>query len=104
MALEEGSPESPVRIVACEEPTHLEVVAGEAPMTFQLEVRLSVAGESTEFLLVHHLDDPAQAAIFGGGWEFYADCLLASREGRPLPVFDDYNTDRFLAYYSNLTA
>lgn len=104
MKLEDGDPESPVRIVTCEEPTHLEVVAGEEPMALHLEVRLSVTDTGTEFTLVHHLDDPAQAAVFGGGWDFYADCLLASRDGRTLPSFDDYNTDRFLSYYANLTA
>ena len=104
MTLEEGDPEFPVLIIACEEPTRLEVAAGDEPSAMHLELRLSVADAATELALVHHLDDPAQAAIFGGGWDFYVDCLVASREGRPLPSFDDYNTDTFLAYYSNLTA
>jgi hypothetical protein len=39
----------------------------------------------------------------GPGWEYYLDNLVASRDGAPLPDFDDYYPAQ-AAYYESLTA
>jgi len=97
MAFEEGAPVFAMHIDACEEPTRVELSSDD----FHLELRLSVIDDATEVALVHHLADPALAAMFGPGWEYYLDNLVAARTGSPLPQFDGYES-RFAAYYAEL--
>jgi hypothetical protein len=37
-----------------------------------------------------HLTTTDAVGEVGPGWEYYLDALVAAREERPLPVFDDY--------------
>jgi len=97
MAFEEGSPVFPMHIDACEQPTRVELSSDD----FHLELRLSVIDDSTEVALVHHLADPAAAAMFGPGWEYYLDNLVAARAGQALPTFDGYEA-RFASTYEEL--
>jgi len=97
MAFEEGAPVFAMQIDACEEPTRVELSSDD----FHLELRLSVVDDETEVSLVHHLVDPALAAMFGPGWEYYLDNLVAARTGSPLPQFDGYES-RFAALYAGL--
>ena len=99
MAFEEGAPTFDLRIDDCTEPTHVEL----SSEGMHLELRLSVVDSSTELALVHHLTDPADAVIYGPGWEYYLDNLVAARAGTALPAFDGYES-RFADYYAGLAA
>ncbi|MET0460307.1 MAG: SRPBCC family protein [Ilumatobacteraceae bacterium] len=90
MTQEEGMPESDLTIVACEPPTHLAVSAVDEYGSWHLEATLVETDGVTELTFVHHLDGGAVVSDVGPGWEFYLDLLVASRDGTPPPVFDDY--------------
>lgn len=87
MIQEQGAPWGTARIDACERPTHLALTVYEG---WRLELRLEQRGDVTELVFVHHLDDRKLAGDAGPGWEFYLDCLVASRTGDPLPKFEEY--------------
>jgi len=55
----------------------------------------------TTLVFTQPLDDPTAVESIGPGWEWYLDLLLASREGIPLPSFDDYYPAQ-AAYYAAL--
>ncbi|GAB3846668.1 SRPBCC family protein [Dactylosporangium cerinum] len=55
-----------------------------------LELRLSTVDAGTQLELVHHMPGPDGIGDFGPGWEFYLDALVASRDGTPMPDFNDY--------------
>jgi len=99
LVLEEGDPVVDVRIDACDEPYHVAFTTD----SFALELRLFPLDTGTELILTHTLDDPALAAAYGPGWEFYLDALLASRDGAPLPKFEDYDPS-LTPYYADLAA
>jgi uncharacterized protein YndB with AHSA1/START domain len=99
MAFENGAPVFAMHVDACEEPTRIEL----SSEGMHLELRLGVVDESTEVALVHHLADPAHAEMYGPGWEYYLDNLVAARAGSPLPVFEGYES-RFAAHYAGLAA
>jgi hypothetical protein len=99
MAFEEGAPEFDMQINDCTEPTHVEL----SSEGMHLELRLSVVDSSTELAFVHHLTDPADAVIYGPGWEYYLDNLVAARAGSPLPSFDGYEA-RLAPTYEELVA
>ena len=40
--------------------------------------------------IVHHLDPGDGIGDYGPGWEYYLDMLVAARDDRPTPDFDDY--------------
>jgi hypothetical protein len=44
----------------------------------------------TTLTFVQHLTDTRSVGDTGPGWEYYLDMLVASRNGGPLPKFDDY--------------
>ena len=99
MAFEDGAPLFPMHIDTCSRPTRVELSSD----GFHLELRLREVDDQTELSLVHHLDDPTQASMFGPGWEYYLDNLVAARAGSALPAFDGYES-RFADYYAGLAA
>lgn len=90
MGFEEGAPWGEVTIEACDPPRHLGVTANDPAGSWHLELFLSETDGTTELTLVHHRPDTAGIGDFGPGWEYYLDQLVASRQGQPLPDFDDY--------------
>jgi uncharacterized protein YndB with AHSA1/START domain len=99
MVFEDGAPVFDMHIDDCAEPTHVELSSD----GMHLELRLSIVDETTELTLVHHLVDAADAALYGPGWEYYLDNLVAARAGADLPVFDGYES-RFSEHYAGLAA
>ena len=90
LEFEEGDAEGDMTIDACEPPRHLAVSTVDEYGSWRLEAWLSEHGGTTELRFVHHMDDEAKVGEVGPGWEFYLDMLVASRDGSPRPVFDDY--------------
>ena len=101
MAFEQGAPEAEMTIVACEPPRHLAVRAVDDYGGWHLEAHLSEAGGVTELRFTHHLDSAANVGDVGPGWEYYLDNLVASRDGTPMPDFNDYYPSQ-KAYYDGL--
>jgi uncharacterized protein YndB with AHSA1/START domain len=90
MLHEKGQPWTNVLIDACEPPRHLAVTTKDDFGEWRLELTLTQTGDTTELRFVHHLTDRKSAGDTGPGWEYYLDMLVAAREGKPLPSFDDY--------------
>ena len=55
-----------------------------------LELTLASRGEWTDLTFVQHRETTDGVGDIGAGWEYYLDNLIASREGRSLPRFEDY--------------
>jgi uncharacterized protein YndB with AHSA1/START domain len=90
MLYEQGQPWSNVMIEKCEAPRHLVVTTNEDSGEWRLELTLTQTGGTTELHFVHHLSDRKLAGDVGPGWEYYLDMLVAAREGKPPPSFEDY--------------
>lgn len=90
MALEDGSPEMPMTIIACEPPRLLAVYSKDEHGEWDIEAVVERDGARTRLTFVQHLDASANAEEIGPGWEFYLDALVAAELGEPLPDFDDY--------------
>ena len=90
MVQEEGRPWMDMTVDACEAPHRLAVSAGEDDDRWRLELTLTEAGGVTELRFTQHLTGTEGVGEVGPGWEFYLDALVAAREDRPVPVFDDY--------------
>lgn len=90
MRFEEGEPWCDFVIDACEAPRHVAVTTKDAHGEWRLELFLEQRGETTELRFVHHLADRKLACDAGPGWEYYLDMLVAAREGKALPSFEDY--------------
>ena len=103
MAYEEQAPWFDVLIEACDPPRRLAVSMTEESGATRVELLLSHTDGRTELRLVHHLDNADAAGEMGPGWEYYLDMLIASREGKPLPTFDDYYPAQ-QEYYEKLVA
>jgi hypothetical protein len=101
MTFEEGSEPADMTIDACEPPHHLAVSATDDYGTWRLEAHLTETDGITELRFAHHLDARPDVTEVGPGWEFYLDNLVASRDGAPLPVFDDYYPSQ-KSYYEGL--
>lgn len=101
MAFEQGDTWSQMTIEACEPPRHLSVVSVDSYGRWHLEAHLSESEGVTEMRFTHHLDDTVDVGSVGPGWEYYLDNLVASREGTPLPDFNDYYPAQ-KAYYQGL--
>ena len=97
MAFEEGSPWMDMRVDACEPPGRLAVSSD----GWDLETVLTSNGSSTLVTLIQHRPDTDGIGEIGPGWEYYLDTLIASRDGQPLPNFDDYYPAQ-QEYYSSL--
>lgn len=102
LELEESKPEGDMRIDACEPPRHLAVSSIDEYGAWRLEAWLEHADGSTTLRFVHHLDDGVDVGSVGPGWEYYLDALVASRDERELPKFDDYYPAQ-QEYYEGLT-
>jgi uncharacterized protein YndB with AHSA1/START domain len=91
MAFEgEGAQPAEMTIEACEPPHHLAVRGAEDYGGWHLEAHLSEAAGITELRFTHHLDAQTNIGDVGPGWEYYLDNLVASRDGTPMPSFNDY--------------
>ena len=68
--------------------------AGAVPVdehgSWHLELALTEDAGVTELRFIQHLTGTEGVGEFGPGWEFYLDALVASRDGPPVPNFDDY--------------
>jgi len=106
MGFEEGDAWSTARIESCDPPSRLEITTSDEGGSWHLEIRLAERGEHTELTFVQHREDTEGVAEIGPGWEYYLDNLVASREDRPLPSFDDYYPamkDYFLGESASVT-
>jgi uncharacterized protein YndB with AHSA1/START domain len=101
MAFEEGGPEMQMTIVACDPPKLLAVSAVNDWGSWHLEAHLSESDGVTELRFVQHLTPDTNVGDVGPGWEYYLDNLVASRDGIPLPDFNDYYPAQS-AYYLEL--
>ncbi|KXO91926.1 ATPase [Tsukamurella pulmonis] len=90
MGFEDGAPVMPMTITVCEPPRRLRVHAKDEYGEWDLEALVERDGGRTRLTFVHHLDDAANAAEVGPGWEYYLDALVAVESGDPAPDFDDY--------------
>jgi uncharacterized protein YndB with AHSA1/START domain len=90
MAHEEGQPWMDMTIDACEPPRRLAISAGEANDRWRLEMVLSESAGVTELRFTQHLTTTENVGEVGPGWEYYLDALVAARDDRPQPSFDDY--------------
>ena len=87
---EKGQPWTEVRIEECEAPRRLNLAMTDEFGTWRIELTLTQAADVTELRFVQHLSDRELAGDVGPGWEYYLDMLVAAREGKALPSFDDY--------------
>lgn len=90
MGFEETDEWVNARIETCDAPHRLELVMIDDGGDWHLEIRLASHGDHTELTLVQHRADVDGVEEIGAGWEYYLDNLVASRDGTPLPSFDDY--------------
>jgi len=88
---EESQPWMDFRIDACEPPRRLAISAVDDHGSWHLDLVLTEDGDVTELRFTQHLTDTAGVGEIGPGWEFYLDALVAAREGRALPRFEDYH-------------
>lgn len=98
MLHEKGQPWTNVTIETCEAPRQLVVMTKDEGGEWRLELTLTQQDDTTELRFVHHLSDGKLAGDFGPGWEYYLDMLVAAREGKALPSFDEYYPSQ-KAYY-----
>ena len=90
MAFEEGKPWLDGTIEHCEAPHHLAVRTKGQYAEKLLSMKLSESAGTTTLEFVHHAVNRKMVGEFGPGWEYYLDLLVASREGKPLPTFEEY--------------
>lgn len=103
MGFEAGAEPQEMTIEACDAPRHLALSSESEHGSWHLEAHLTEAAGVTEMRFTHHLDDRANPADMGPGWEYYLDMLAASRDGAALPAWDDYYPAQ-KAYYSEQEA
>jgi uncharacterized protein YndB with AHSA1/START domain len=102
MVHEEGQPWMDIHIEACSAPTHLAVSTTDDSGTWRMEAQLEESDGVTELRLIQHVERTDVVGSSGPGWEYYLDMLIASREDKPLPSFDDYYPSQE-EYYTKLT-
>ncbi|SNY49949.1 SRPBCC family protein [Paractinoplanes atraurantiacus] len=90
MVQEEGQPWMDMTIDACEPPRRLALSSVDDHGSWLLDLTLSETGGATELRFTQHLTDTDSVGEVGPGWEFYLDALVASRDGQPMPDFNDY--------------
>ncbi|XVV11221.1 SRPBCC family protein [Actinoplanes sp. CA-131856] len=90
MIQEEGQPWMDMTIDACEPPRRLALSSVDDHGTWLLDLALTETGGVTELRFTQHLTDTDGVGEVGPGWEFYLDALVASRDGQPMPDFNDY--------------
>ena len=90
MGFEKDAAPAQVLIETCLPPRQLALSMKDAYGDWHLAISLDQSGEVTTLTFVHHLTDTKSVGDTGPGWEYYLDMLVASRNGEPLPKFDDY--------------
>jgi len=101
MGFEAGSPWLTKKIAVCEAPHRLVLDSVGSTFTSRLELALKVTSDGCELEFVQHAIDRAKVGDVGPGWEYYLDCLVASREDQPLPAFESYYPAQ-KAYFTGL--
>lgn len=87
---EKGQPWTNLTIEECEAPRRLVVQMKDDAGEWRIELTLTQTDHTTELRLVQPLSDWKLAGDVGPGWEYYLDMLVAAREGKALPSFEDY--------------
>lgn len=90
MGFEDGQPWLTKKIEVCEPPRRLVLASVNSSFTSVLELGLKAIGDGCELEFVQHAIDRARVGEVGPGWEYYLDCLVASRSDQPRPSFDAY--------------
>ena len=90
MVHEEGEPWMDMTIDACEPPHRLALSAVDEHSNWLLDMVLTETDGVTELRFTQHLADTGGVGEIGPGWEYYLDALVAARDDRPMPRFDDY--------------
>lgn len=90
LSAEDGQPTGKMIIEECRPPTLLRVVMVDEAGRWNIAATLRESGGVTELEFVHRSEADVSVGDIGPGWEWYLDRLTASREGAPLPEFDDY--------------
>lgn len=100
MAYEDGAPWLTKKIEVCDAPNRL-VLSSTGTYASVLELSLTKTSDGCELEFVHRAIDRAKVGAVGPGWEYYLDCLVASRDGTPRPAFESYFPAQ-KAYFANL--
>lgn len=90
MGFEPGDPWLTKRIDVCDAPRRLVLSSVGSAYTSKLELALAPSSDGCELTFTQFDVDRAKVGDLGPGWEFYLDCLVASRDHQPLPKFDAY--------------
>ncbi|HEY4242131.1 MAG TPA: SRPBCC family protein [Kofleriaceae bacterium] len=101
MGFEEGSPWLTKTIDVCDAPRRLVLSSVGSSMVSRLELALTTTNDGCELEFIQHDVDRAKVGDLGPGWEYYLDCLVASRDHQPLPAFDAYYPAQ-KAYFASL--
>ena len=90
MVQEDGKPWMDMTIDACDPPRRLALSTVSEHGNWYLDMALAESDGVTELRFTQQLTDTDGVGEIGPGWEFYLDALVASRDGEPMPNFDDY--------------
>lgn len=92
LGFEADGPWANFRLVECDEPSRLriETLDENDNAVWDLAANLNGGTDSTELIFTMHGVDPSRVGQIGPGWEYYLDQLVATLQGEPLPVFQDY--------------
>jgi uncharacterized protein YndB with AHSA1/START domain len=90
MTAEEGSEWENVSIIECQPPHRFLADSGPGPSGIRVFCHLVEGGGMTTLTLGQRLQNLADAASMGPGWDYYLDRLAAARSGRPLPEWEQY--------------
>jgi uncharacterized protein YndB with AHSA1/START domain len=90
LAYEKGQPWTDVTIEECEAPRRLILTMKDELGAWRIELSLTQTDDTTALRFVQYLSDRELAGDVGPGWEYYLDMLVAAREGKTLPLFEDY--------------
>lgn len=102
MTAEEGSEWENVSILECQPPHRFLADSGPGPSGIRVFCHLVEGGGMTTLTLGQRLQNPADAASMGPGWDYYLDRLAAARSGRPLPEWEQYYPV-FSSHYKELS-
>ncbi|MFI5841942.1 SRPBCC family protein [Catenuloplanes sp. NPDC051500] len=90
MSYEDGAPWMDMTIDACEPPRRLALSSVDEHGSWHLDLTLTETAGVTELRFTQHLTGTDNVGEVGPGWEYYLDALVASRNGLPMPDFNDY--------------
>jgi uncharacterized protein YndB with AHSA1/START domain len=101
MAFEDGKPWTQGVIERCEPPHELCVRTRSTYGEKRLSMSLRESAGVTTLEFVHHHINKNAIGELGAGWEYYLDMLVAAREQRTLPNFNDYYPSQ-KSYFTSL--